>query len=315
MTEPDVSSRTLGSGVVPATGTIHDLGYKRYVGTRRSPSTRWRVIMRHQIASSWKTWWRFKIWLVGSVIVTFVAGAIMYFASNKIFRGMGMPGEMVLTFADVTLPLAINWFCKVAFIVSLTIGASVIAGDVQSGAFTFYFARSVRPRDYVVGKLVGMGILMAIVTMIGPILLACLRVGLSDSSDQLIAHLMIVPKALAVGALAALAYTAVPLGFSALVANRRTAQALWAAYYLIGGSIFLMMGMITHSGWIAAFDLPSAVSGVAYDLFDVHLLGKRMSDMPLSAALISIFAHAAAAIAIVWYQVSKAQKSGVGGAS
>jgi hypothetical protein len=299
----------------PAKGAIHDLGYKRYVGTRRPPSTRWRVIMRHQIAMGWKTWWRFKAWLGMAVIATFIAGAVMYIASNKVFHGMGMPGEMVLTFADVTLPISIGWFCRCAFIVSLTIGASVIAGDLQSGAFTFYFARSVRPRDYVLGKLGGLGILMAILTMLGPFLLAALRLGLSDSTDQLVDHLVILPKALAVGALATLAYTAVPLGFSALVGNRRSALALWAAYYLVGGSIFAMIGAITHSGWISALDLPTAISGVAYDLFDVHILGNRMSIIPLTAALISIFAHAGAAIAIIWYQVSNAQKTGVGGSS
>ena len=33
-------------------GKIYDLGYKRYVGTKRSVGTRWLVIMRHQAASS-----------------------------------------------------------------------------------------------------------------------------------------------------------------------------------------------------------------------------------------------------------------------
>jgi hypothetical protein len=228
---------------------------------------------------------------------------------------MGMPGEMVLTFADVTLPISFTWFCRCAFMVSLTLGATVIAGDVQSGAFTFYFARSVRPRDYVLGKLCGMGVLMAILTMIGPFLLACLRLGLCEDTDQLISHLVILPKALAVGALATLAYTAVPLGVSSLFATRRLAQAQWFGYYMIGGSMFVMTGVLTKTGWLSAIDLPNAVSAVAYELFDVKLLGGRMSHVPLAAALVSIFAQAGAAIALVWYQVNKAQKSGVGGSS
>ena len=43
----------------PATGQIHDLGYKRYVGERRARDTRWTVIMRHQVSTGWKTWWRY----------------------------------------------------------------------------------------------------------------------------------------------------------------------------------------------------------------------------------------------------------------
>ena len=51
-------------------GQIHDLGYKRYVGSRRAVSTRWTVIMRHQIATAWAGWWRYKLWLVAAFLVT-----------------------------------------------------------------------------------------------------------------------------------------------------------------------------------------------------------------------------------------------------
>src|SRR5262249_8293976 len=64
----------IGGGVVSEkTGTIHDIGYKRYVGTRRSVATRWRVIMRNQVAMGWKKWWRYKMPLFGAVIALFIA--------------------------------------------------------------------------------------------------------------------------------------------------------------------------------------------------------------------------------------------------
>ena len=145
-----------------STGAIHDLGYKRYAGTRQDAGTRWRVIMRHQVAMAWKTWWRFKAWLGMAVLISFIAGAVMYIFSNRMFHGMGRVGDVALTVRDVALPQSIAWYCRAAFITSLTLGATIIAGDVQSGAFTFYFARSVRPRDYVIGKLAGLGAIAAI---------------------------------------------------------------------------------------------------------------------------------------------------------
>ena len=33
---------------------IHDLGYKRYVGTRRPQSTRWRVLVKNVVSTSWR---------------------------------------------------------------------------------------------------------------------------------------------------------------------------------------------------------------------------------------------------------------------
>ncbi|MBV8762067.1 MAG: hypothetical protein JO257_32540 [Deltaproteobacteria bacterium] len=296
-------------------GAIHDLGYQRYTGARRDAGTRWRVIMRHQIAMAWKTWWRFKAWVGMAMLIAFIAGAVMYIMSNRMFHGMGRMGDAVLLIRDVALPQSIAWFCRAAFICSLTLNATIIAGDVQSGAFTFYFARSTRPRDYVIGKLAGLGVLMAILTLVGPLLLAGLRLGLCESLSDVIDHLVLLPKAALVGALATCAYAAVPLGFSALADSRRTALALWAAYYLVGGTIAIMIGGISHTGWIAALDLPSAVEGVAGKLFDVPVLGGRLTHVTLTQGIVSLAVQIVVAIAIVASSVGKAQKSGVGGAT
>src|SRR5690606_4015333 len=117
------------------------------------------VVMRNQLATSWKTWWRFKASLGIAVLTTCIAGGIMVVFSDRLVRGV--VGMAAVTLADAALPKSIEWYSRAAFLVSLTIGARVVAGDLQSGAFTFYFARSVRPRDYVLGKLAGMAALMA----------------------------------------------------------------------------------------------------------------------------------------------------------
>lgn len=298
-----------------STGTIHDLGYKRYAGVRRDAGTRWRVIMRHQIAMAWKTWWRFKAWLGMAVLVSFIAGAVMYIFSNRMFHGMGRVGDAALMVRDVALPQSIAWYCRAAFLCSLTLGATIIAGDVQSGAFTFYFARSVRPRDYVIGKLAGLGAIMAIITLIGPVLLAGMRLGLCESLSDLIDHLWLLPKAFLVGALATCAYAAVPLGFSALADSRRTALAMWAAYYLVGGTIAILIGRISHTGWISALDLPTAIEGVTGRLFQAPVIGGAVSHVSLAEGVGSLVLQMIAAITLVWINVDRSQKSGVGGST
>lgn len=294
-------------------GQIHDLGYKRYVGSRRSVGTRWTVIMRHQISTAWTGWWRFKLWLIAALLATTATGAVLYFLHDKAFRMIGGIGGQVIKFADGLIPLSTIWYCKVGFIVSLTISATLVAGDQQSGAFTFYFARSARPRDYVLGKLAGLGVLLALIMAAGPLVLAGLRLGLSENLDQLIALLPILYKELAVGALGVLIYAAIPLGFSALIANRRHAMALWAAYYIIVGSMASGLALLT-TPVLGALDLASSLHAISLHLFDARF-GGRGPDVPTSAALISILAHAAAAIGLVFWRVRRAQQTGVGGAS
>ena len=69
----------------PATGTIHDLGYKRYGGARSSAGTRWRVILANQVATGWKTWWRFKASL-GLAVLLILAYALSMVFSLKTHR-------------------------------------------------------------------------------------------------------------------------------------------------------------------------------------------------------------------------------------
>ncbi|MEO8701614.1 MAG: ABC transporter permease subunit [Kofleriaceae bacterium] len=291
--------------------TIHDLGYKRYVGTRRSPNTRWRVIARHQIAIAWKTWWRFKAALGLAVITMSITGGMMMFASER-KSSLGRAQFFAQRLIDTALPESIIWFCRVGFLASLTIGATVIASDVQSGAFTFYFARSTRPRHYVLGKLVGVCTLVGLVVCAGPIVIALLRLGVADSTDELVELLPVLPKTLAVGILATLAYSAVPLGFSALLPNRRQALALWAAYYLIFGAMAYSLAHVASPA-LGALDLPRAIQAVAFHLFELDFRGGD-PEIPLDAAIGSLAIHIAVSISILVFQVNRQHRSGIGAA-
>jgi hypothetical protein len=293
---------------------IHDLGYKRYVGTRRSTSTRWMVIMRHQIASAWKKWWRYKLALGMAFITLCIASGLMYFATNKIIRSVGGPGDMMLKMADAVVPLTFKFFCMAAFVLSLTVGSTVVASDTQSGAFTFYFVRSIRPRDYMLGKLAGYGFLVATIVMVGPLLLVGMRLGLSASTDELVDHLSLIPKVLGMGALATLLYTVMPLAMSSLLPNRRFALALWAAYYIIVGGVFTAISIPTHSP-IGALDLQLGLQSVMAHLFDIRILEGPQLILPFTGTLIVIFAQVVLATGVMWFQISRDQRTGVGGTS
>jgi ABC-type transport system involved in multi-copper enzyme maturation permease subunit len=245
------------------------------------------------------------------VIATVTTGAVLYFLRGDTIRMLTGNNGQFIHFVDGVLPLSVIWFDKIAFIVSLLVGSQVVAGDLHSGAFTFYFARSVRPRDYVVGKLAGLMILLAGILVVGPVLLAGLRIGLSDR-DQLIATLPVLPKMLAIGTLATVVYATIPLGFSALTSNPRTALAMWAAYNILIGSIIALVGRAISPS-ISALDAPTALQAVALDLFDVEQRITERSHIPLGVAIGSIVVQAALALALVGWRVRRAQQTGVGG--
>ncbi|HEY1551822.1 MAG TPA: hypothetical protein VGG28_28545 [Kofleriaceae bacterium] len=297
---------------------IHDLGYKRYAGTRRPTSTRWRVIARHQLATAWKSWWRWKLVTVLTLIPIVVAAVWIFVLSDKLLGLGGSRGAGIsITLADAALPTTFASFCSIAFVASVVLGTSIIAGDVRSGAFVFYFARSTRPIDYLLGKVVGYGAVIASVLAIGPLLVAIMHVALTTTSDTsaLLDQIAVVPKALGLGLLGALAYTAIPLGFSAMVSNRGYALGLWAAYYLIVGNIATGFGAAGNLGWVKAIDLKNALVSLANHAFHMPAMLDGKLDVPTSAAVISLVAQSAIAIGLVYYKLSTAQKAGVGGAT
>jgi ABC-type transport system involved in multi-copper enzyme maturation permease subunit len=292
-----------------AKGTVHDLGYKRYVGTRRPQSTRWRVIARNVMRQSWKGFWRFKLPLLLVVINTAVFVILMtnHLISELGNRVMADPEDVLL----VASYSGIGFLCRSTFIASLLIAAPAVAQDAQSGAFAFYFARPVRPLDYVAGKLAGYWLLFAFLLIGAPLILAGTRLGMYGSASEALHHLDLLPKVILIGALGALAYAAVPLAISSLVPNRRYAFGLWATYYVVFGLMLQGIGFRGNSPWLAMLDISSAITTMAQHLFHVTFLGRSVAS--LTEAIIGISVHAAAAIAILYYRVSRARMSGIGG--
>jgi ABC-type transport system involved in multi-copper enzyme maturation permease subunit len=295
-----------------ARAVIHDLGYQRYAGLRLPQSTRWRVIMRNQLSAAWKNWWRYKAWIGLSVLITVVLGAIMVALRQEVFNGIRQNG-IVVSFVDGMVFGSIRFYVKVGFLVTLTCGAGIVANDLRTGAFTFYFSRPVRPIDYLLGKIAGLFILQAFVLLLPMLVLTFVRLGVSDSTDELVANLELIPKIVMVGGLASLAFATVSLGFSSLFSNRALSIGLWAGYYVIVSSIFVAIGVGTKNPDIAALDFPFALSSMAFHLFHLQSVG---TDIVASqtASILGVVANIAAGAGLAYWRISANAHSGIGGA-
>lgn len=296
-------------------GAVHDLGYRRYHGTRRAPSTRWRVIMRHQIATAWSTWWRYKAWLVLAAITTVALGAMAFVwqtsAAPTLARS-GVAGGLPGT--DLFLASVPGFFRQIGVLLTLTIGAGVIAADAGSGAFTFYFSRPVRPVDYLAGKLAGMVVLLSTLMAAPLVLLAIFRVGLAIEGDDLGRYLGLIPRGLAIGLLGSVVYAAVPFGFSALVTRRRNAIIAWAAWYFLLGQLFAGVSIVTGLP-IGALDLAMSFEAVAYAALDVTppRIASKAVLPPVEWALASLLLQTVLAIGVAYWKVREARRTGVVG--
>lgn len=317
-TEPPAAAPAPPPAIAPAgagrgKGVIHDIGYARYVGERRSPSTLWRVIMRQQISYAWKTWWRWKPWLAGAFITVVVCGVIMYVSRNSMFDDLTREGGP-LAFVDGVLSFSYMFLTKFGFFLSMTIGAAVVARDQETGAFAFYFSRPVRPHDYVIGKLAGMTVVMATVFLAGPLLLAIFRIGLAKDTAEMVRLLPWLGHTLIVGVLASLTYAAMPMAASALIGKRTIAIVVWAVYYIFGTGIFAMIGIFVWKP-VAVLDPANAVQSLAFGLWKISMPGNDDQAFVSTAVAVTGLLLQAALGSGLFYWAVRRQATGAVGAS
>ncbi len=290
---------------------IHDLGYQRYVGTRKPQRTRYQVIVRNLVGMSWQGWVRYKLPLAIATSIMIGIGVGIYFSRHKLFTESPMGGQ-VRSIADSLIPQSFTYLGFVALIVSLTVLAGAISRDLKAGAFEFYFSRPVRPLDYVVGKVVGSFVLLAPILLVAPVLLTVYRMAMTGDVDQIVDTLPWIPKALLVGVVATLAHGCLALACGALSKNPRYAVAGYGAIILVLGNIIRGVAHATHTPSLAALNLPSAITGFASGVFEVDFLfGTRAPT--LSASAISLAGYIVVCVFIIFYRVRAAQRAGMGG--
>ncbi len=299
------------------TAAVHDLGYKRYEGVRRPQSTRYRVLAWNQLETAWRGWWRMKSWMItGAMIVVGFGIAIYAFTfltKNRIVQGMFGAGGAPLRMTDFLLPESVRWSTFIAFILGLTIVASIVADDLKGGAFEFYFSRPIRPRDYVLGRFLGAVLVVGTIAFGVPVLLALVRIGLSGSTGELVASLPMLPKAIAVGAYTTILFTTIPFALSALGSRRRYTIAAWAVFYVVLSNV--AMGIARNTGVleIGAISPFGQVMAFTYELFDVEPIRKFRIQPPIGAAIAASVTYLIVGLGVVYWRVRRAEKSGMGG--
>jgi ABC-type transport system involved in multi-copper enzyme maturation permease subunit len=300
-------------------GRIHDLGYQRYVGARRSQATRWRVITRQLLAFAWKRWTRYRLWLGSTTVLLAVLAGVLVWVRTKGLEVAGAEdtaaGEIVVSAVDQVVFGAFSWFTKPAFLLTLTVGCGVIASDLRSGAFSFYFVRPVRPGDYVLGKFVALALLHAGLVLAPLLVLTLVRVGVAETSAQLVEALGYLPRALLIGGLASLAYAAASLGVSAVSRSTGINLAVWCGYHLVFTLVVAGIALQVGVPALAVVDTGVAINALVADLFDAPMAGGGVELPSALAGGLALAAYVVAGLGLAYWRVRGAALQGIGGGS
>ncbi|MEZ4409477.1 MAG: hypothetical protein R3A52_23850 [Polyangiales bacterium] len=248
------------------TGTIYNLSYRRYEGTRLPAWTRPLVIARYALTTQWRQR-GVKIALLLSLLslaVTAVVVGGIWFFSNAINENAhevqrAVPDVMREANAMLVTASLRSQFLP-SFLLVLLCGAPAISKDLNAGAFQFHFARPVGVPQYLLGRLLSAGgwaLLPPLVTV------AALSVERLALGGEPLALLALSAKAAVAVVLRVAVLASVALGVSSLTRRAGLAQALFAA--LVLGTMFIASAVAsaTNHVWVAALDVVTAPAGVA----------------------------------------------------
>ena len=291
------------------TTQIHDLGYEAYRGPRMPPSRRFLVIARNMFGVAWKSRWGVKVPILYALGVTLAASVVMYVVRDRLFdmvRDRGVP----IPRADQIIFFAWNFLSLSGYILAAIIGCAAVANDLRMGAFQFYFSRPLRPRDYVLGKLLGVTLVVGVPMFCGPVLLALVRLLFADSLGHAAQLLAILPRAALLGVLGTAALTLPAMALGAVLAKRQPAQALFVVYFVVLTTAAKAMAELLRTPELSLLDIANDVEVIGRTLFGVAL--ERNDPNPwLAGGTLAVVCGSS--LAAIWWRVSRAETASLGG--
>ena len=264
---------------------VYKRAYKAYNGPLTPVAWRFWVLSRYALRGVFKS----RLLLIGYIacfIVPILAICAVYLNQNiTLLAQIGQKPNL--------LKIDGNWFANfltaqgiLAGLVTAFVGPSLIAPDLTNGALPLYLSRPISRTEYILGKGMVLGSLIASITLLPLLLLFIIQSSLVGwawfTANLFIANAIIWSCLLLIAVLILLG-----LAMSAWVRWRIVAGALVLAVFAVGKGFGAVVNaaMRTESGYF--LDLQHLISTIA-----AHLFGTVTPDEPISlvAAWIAVLA-------------------------
>ncbi len=223
--------------------SIADVSYRGYDGELRDRSARWWTITRATLRSGFK---KLGYWIPGGLVllIYLISGLVFYFTRNVRAQ---FGGEAPVNQYAVVLDQGLGGTGLLLFIAALTIGAGSIAADNRANALLVYLSKPITRLDYLVGKWIGLFLLLAALSFV-PALLMFLFFAVAYSGDGFLKENPTLILRLAGATLfPAALHASLVLGISACSKSPRLAGSLYAALYFVTLIVALTAGNLMQS--------------------------------------------------------------------
>jgi ABC-type transport system involved in multi-copper enzyme maturation permease subunit len=225
---------------------IHDQSYRRYGGGKTMPGQAWTVIARAGIMNMIRKRIFLAVLLGGWI--PFVGHAIWLYVNAR------YPQVSIVTVTPKTFRDFFSWQDFFVFVVTVYVGAGLIANDRRANALQIYLSKPLARSEYIFGKAAVLLAFLLSITLVPALLLLVLQVLFSGSFEFIRHNLFLIPAIVTASLLQSLLATFTMLALSSLSKSARFVAIMYAGTIFFTLAIFGVLAAITGGtrlSWVA----------------------------------------------------------------
>jgi hypothetical protein len=239
---------------------IHDQSYRRYAGDRRPPGRAWTVIAMTGI----RTVLARKLFMG----ILFVAWIPFIVRAIQIYLFTVYPTTAQILAVDPrTFMQFIQQQSFFVFLVTVYVGAGLIARDRRANALQIYLSKPLLRMEYIGGKLTILAALLLFITLLPALLLVILQIAFSGSLQLLRDHPFVVPAVVLASLLIVIVSSFAMLALSSLSKSTRYVAIMYTGVIFFTDSMFEVMRAITDSSRGAWISFGANIENITYVMF------------------------------------------------
>jgi len=239
---------------------IHDQSYRRYAGERRPVRSAWMVIARAGLMSFLSR----KAFL-GLLIVAwipFVVRASQLFLASNFSQAATFLAPSAQTFRDFLGQQGIF-----VFLVTIYVGAGLIANDRRANALQLYLSKPVTRAEYILGKMSVLAVFLLAITWLPAILLLILQIAFSGSFTFLKDNTSLIASVTLYCLLTVIVITFGMTALSSLSRSSRFVGIMFAGVLIFSDAMFNALRFITGSTAISWVSVQASLDQVGDVIF------------------------------------------------
>jgi len=154
---------------------VYERIWRRYDGNLTPMKWRAGVITKYALAEAFSSR-IFTAFYVLCLLPTLIGIFLVYLSHNvSLLQQVGLTKDFMGGLTAVFFQVLFGWQALPAFFVAVIVSPSLIAADISNNALSIYLSRPVTRRDYVLGKMAVLALLLSPITWMGGLLIFFLQ--------------------------------------------------------------------------------------------------------------------------------------------